>query len=131
MNQLIKLDTTLFGLIKSTLSGNDLPMPFSQEVYLMDTHIAGTSFRNLEDIEPGLSKGNLLCFKREPNNTDDSMAITIQDEDGNKLGYVPKDKNEIIARLMDAGKLLIGKLEEKQWCGTWLTLDISVSMREL
>jgi len=52
-------------------------------------------------------------------------------EDGQKLGYVPQERNEILSRLMDAGKLLFGRLDEKNWVGRWLRLDIQVYLRDL
>ena len=45
------------------------------------------------------------------------------DEAGRLLGYVPRVKNEALARLMDAGKLLFGKIESKQWQGDWLQIE--------
>ena len=35
----------------------------------------------------------------------------------------PRAKNEALARLMDAGKLLFGRLEDKEWQGEWLKID--------
>ncbi len=60
-----------------------------------------------------------------------ALAIRIHDEKGHKLGYVPQAKNEILARLMDAGKLVFGKLVEKHWHEEWLKLEIKVFMREV
>ena len=102
-----------------------------QEVELLDCNIAGTTFLNLKDIEPDLKKNQLLVLKREPNNEYDDKAILILTEDGQKLGYVPQERNEILSRLMDAGKLLFGRLDEKNWVGRWLRLDIQVYLRDL
>ena len=70
-------------------------------------------------------------LKREPKNKNDDKAILILTEDGQKLGYVPKEKNEVLSNLMDAGKLLFGRLDEKSWMGTWLRLDIQVFLRDI
>ena len=59
------------------------------------------------------------------------LIIVIFDTKGQKLGYVPRDRNEVIARLMDAGKLIFGKLERKQWRDDWLKADIRVYMRDM
>lgn len=40
----------------------------------------------------------------------DERTIAIKNENGDKLGYIPRDKNEILSRLMDAGKLLYGEV---------------------
>jgi len=121
----------MFALIRGAFGKGGLPMPFTKEIFLIETHVAGTGYRDLEQIEPGLSEGDLFGFKREPENEHDPLAILIHDKDGQKLGYVPKDKNEVLARLMDAGKLIFGKLESKRWQGNWLELTIRVFMREL
>jgi len=128
---LVKVDPAMHALMKGSFGKGGLPMPFTKEIFLIDTHIAGTSFRELDDVEPNLSIGDLLCFKRDPDNQHDPLAILIHDEKGNPLGFVPQNKNEILARLMDAGKLILGRLEHKEWKGKWLKLKIRVFMREL
>ena len=108
-----------------------LPKPFVQEVELLSCNIAGTTFLDLEDIEPDLKKHQLLVLKRETKNEYDNNAILILTEDGQKLGYVPQEKNEVLSNLMDAGKLLFGKLNEKTWVDNWLKLDVQVYLRDL
>jgi hypothetical protein len=127
----VKIDPAMLALMKGAFGKEGLPMPFTKEVFLIDTHVAGTSHRNLEDVEPYLSDGDLLCFKRDPENKHDKLAILIHDDKGNHLGFVPQAKNEVLARLMDAGKLIFGKLEHKDWQGNWLQLKIRVFMREM
>ena len=127
----IKVDPAMFALIRGAFVKGGLPMPFTKEIFLIETHVAGTSYRDLGQNEPGLSESDLFGFKREPENEHDPLAILIHDKDGQKLGYVPKNKNEVLARLMDAGKLIFGKLESKRWHGNWLELTIRVFMREL
>jgi hypothetical protein len=95
-----------------------------------ECHVAGTSHRAVREIEPGLIVGGLLPLKREPENEHDALAIMILDEKGNHLGYVPRAKNEALARLMDAGKLLFGKVENKTWRGDWLEIQIRIFMRD-
>ena len=47
-----------------------------------------------------------------------------------KIGYIPQKDNIIFARLMDAGKLLFGKITEKEKKGNWLRIKIQVFMHE-
>lgn len=54
----------------------------------------------------------------------------IKNMDGVKIGYVPKADNVIFARLMDAGKLLFGRIAAKEMKGSWLKLDIKVYLHE-
>ena len=126
-----KIDPKYLEVIRASLDKTGLPKPFVQEVELLNCNIAGTTFLNLEDIEPKLKKHQLLVLKREPKNEYDDNAILILTEDGRKLGYVPQEKNEVLSNLMDAGKLLFGKLDEKTWVDNWLKLDVQVYLRDL
>ena len=128
---IIKIDPKYLEIVRTSLDKTGLPKPFVQEVDLLNCNIAGTTFLNLKDIEPKLKKHQLLVLKREPKNEYDDKAILILTEDGQKLGYVPQERNEILSRLMDAGKLLFGRLDEKNWVGRWLRLDIQVYLRDL
>ena len=128
---MVKIDPKYLEIIRTSLDKTGLPKPFVQEVELLNCNIAGTTFLNLEDIEPKLKKHQLLVLKREPKNEYDGNAILILTEDGQKLGYVPQEKNEVLSNLMDAGKLLFGKLNEKNWVDNWLKLDVQVYLRDL
>ena len=128
---IVKIDPKYLEIVRTSLTNKGLPKPFVQEVELLDCNVAGTSFLDLDDIEPRLKKHQLLMLKREPNNEYDNNAIIILTEEGQKLGYVPQDKNEVLSKLMDAGKLLFGRLDEKSWVEDWLKLDIQVYLRDL
>ena len=94
---------------------------------MIDAHIAGTShIENINKLEPGLQIGDKLNFFREPQNEFDKLAIIVKDEKGNKIGYVPKGKNEILSRLMDAGKLIYGTIHEKEFVGNWLKITLKI-----
>jgi len=60
----------------------------------------------------------------------DFYAIVIKNADGVKIGYVPKADNMIFSRLMDAGKLLFGRITLKEMQGKWLKIDIKVFLNE-
>jgi len=128
---IVKIDPKYLEIVRTSLDKTGLPKPFVQEVELLNCNIAGTTFIDLKDIEPNLKNNQLLVLKREPKNEYDDKAILILTEDGQKLGYVPQERNEILSRLMDAGKLLFGRLDEKNWVGRWLRLDIQVYLRDL
>jgi hypothetical protein len=126
-----KIDPAMLALMRGSFGKGGLPMPFTKEIFLIDTHVAGTTHCDLEDVEPKLAPNDLLCFKRDPENKHDKLAIRIHDENGNHLGFVPRQRNEVLARLMDAGKLIMGKLEDKEWRGDWLHIKVRVFMREM
>lgn len=54
----------------------------------------------------------------------------IKTMDGVKIGYIPRQDNVIFARLMDAGKLLFGKISSKEIIGSWVKIGIKVYLHE-
>jgi HIRAN domain len=129
---LIPIDPTLLSLLKGAFGADGLPQPFVKEIFLLECHVAGTSYvSDIEDLEPRLEPQAVLVFKREPANPHDPLAILILDQAGHKLGYVPRDRNEVLARLLDAGKLIFGRLERKEWVEDWLKLEIRAYLRDL
>jgi len=129
---IVAINPRIINLLINSFGKDGLPLPYVKEIFLMECHIAGTSYReNIKEIEKELQEKDLLVFKRETDNLHDKLAIVIFDTKGQKLGYVPRDRNEVIARLMDAGKLIFGKLEGKQWKDDWLKADIRVYMRDM
>ncbi|HHV37910.1 MAG TPA: restriction endonuclease [Tepidimicrobium sp.] len=128
MGGLIKSEVGLIDLIGSEIS---LGKPFSKEIFLVDTHVAGTNYvHNIEKISDDIVEGSKLTFFREPDNPYDELAIVVKDGKGNKIGYVPRDKNEIIARLMDAGKLIYGVVKSKEIIDGWTKLDMKIFLKD-
>ena len=124
-------DGGVVGLLHGKGVGSAVPKPFERDIFLFDTHVAGTShIEGIEELEPGLSAGGKLDFFREPGNPYDSRAIVVKNAGGVKIGYVPKADNVIFSRLMDAGKLLFGKITSKEMAGNWLKIGIKVFLRE-
>lgn len=132
MGDLIKTDKMgLVGLLHGKGGEITVPKPFERDIFLFDTYVAGTShIEGIDELEPYLNVGDRLDFFREPDNAYDSQAIAVKTTDGVKIGYVPKLDNVVFARLMDAGKLLFGKIIEKEKKGKWLKLDIKIFMKE-
>jgi hypothetical protein len=114
---LVSIDPALLALMHGCFHKDGSLQPFAREIMLIACQVAGTSYRDLEEVEPGIEPGMFLVLKREPENRHDALAIGIFDEAGHDLGYVPRVKNEALAHLLDAGKLLFGRLQDKQWVG--------------
>jgi len=127
---LVPIDPALLALIHGSFGAGGLLMPFAKEIMLIECQIAGTSHRDVKAAEGDLQSGGLLVLKREPGNAHDPLAIMIFTENGHHLGYVPRSKNEALARLMDAGKLLFGKVEAKDWVQEWLKVELRVYLRD-
>ena len=89
----------------------DVIKPLVNEIHLFDTYIAGTSFLEDTTVLDTLNQNDKLTLKREDNKYDEK-AILVLNSTNNKLGYIPEKDNQIFSRLMDAGKLLIAKVNK-------------------
>ncbi len=132
MSNMIKsTESGLVGLLHGNNSGLSIPIPFERDIYLFDSHVAGTTFiSGIKELEPHLNINDRLDFFREPDNEYDPKAIVIKTVNGVKIGYVPKDDNLIFSRLMDAGKLLFGRITNKETKGNWVKIDIKIFLHE-
>ncbi|SCW68523.1 HIRAN domain-containing protein [Ruminococcaceae bacterium YRB3002] len=117
------------GLIVSAGEGGigELLKPLSREIHLFDTYIAGTSYLKDPSVLDRISAGDRLLLMREDNRFDDN-AILVLNEAREKLGYVPEKDNVVFARLMDAGKLLTGKIKKIDKKGTFRLIGIEIYM---
>ena len=119
------------SLLQSLHSEVQAPAPYSEDIFLLATSAAGTTHvAGIEELEPFLRPGDRLELVRVPDNPSDPNAIKIYTRDRVKVGYVPRKDNQILARLMDAGKLLYAVIREKRWQGDWLQLGIDIYMTE-
>lgn len=119
------------SLLQTLHSEVQAPAPYSEDILLLSTFAAGTTHvAGIEELEPFLQPGERVKLVRVPDNPSDPNAIKLYTRDGVKLGYVPRQENQILARLMDAGKLLYAVIREKSWRGAWLQLGIDIYMTE-
>jgi hypothetical protein len=117
------------GLLEA-LSSHSLQFDvFSKNILVLETIVAGTSFRDLSKVDEHLENQVKIEVKREADNKYDPFAVSLY-FDGTKIGYLPKTKNETIARLLDAGKSFFAQLTAKEWEGTWLRLEIKVYLND-
>jgi hypothetical protein len=116
------------GLLAAFGSGGLNIDVLGREIVALECVVAGTSFRQLEDVEGSLSTTVRLDLKREPRNEHDAWAIALWFENS-KVGYIPRDKNEVLARLMDGGKSFYATIQAKEWEGKWLKLGVKVVMK--
>lgn len=75
-----------------------------RKVYLQQFFIAG--FRHYRGLEllPHMEENDLLELRREPENEHDDCAIALHWQQ-EKIGYIPYDQNEMLAKLIDAKAL--------------------------
>ncbi len=126
----------LAGLIFSPF-GSEVSKPFSRQIFLTHMYLNGSN--HVDDIEEyieGLSIGDRVQMLREPKNEYDEYAVVVRDMDGNKLGYIPRNNNHIVARLMDAGKLLYGivtnirDMDDMEYYSQYRPIQIAIYMED-
>jgi hypothetical protein len=130
MNELIRIDeTNIVSILNSAKSSLEFGKPFSKQIYLISASIAGAYYvDDIHDLLDKMKVGARLRFVREPNNQYDELAILVKDQDGNKLGYVPSKKNPILARLMDAGKLIYGTVKSINNDDSYINIEMEIFM---
>ena len=103
----------------------DIIKPLVNEIHLFDTFIAGTTHLEDQSVLDDVSEGDKVNLRREENKFDEK-AILVLDQEGRKLGYIPEKDNLVFSRLMDAGKLLIGKVSDIEVHGTFHKIRIGI-----
>ena len=108
---------------------------FSRNVMLMSTDVAGCA--HVDGIKRRLSKvtlGEKVLLRRESENPYDERAILVLNQKKQKLGYIPRRKNTVLANLMDAGKSLFGLVDvvdmDALIQNPWKALSITVFMED-
>ena len=110
MSDIEKINTDIADVVKFINNGGNVK-PFIEDIYLITVDIAGLYYvENIDEIFPELKKGTQLDLYREKNEYD-KKAIKIKYND-NKIGYVPRKHNIILANMMDAGKKLYAVVEK-------------------
>lgn len=74
-------------------------------VRLQVSPLAGFQHHDGETVWPVLRPGDRLTLAREPHNRYDPQAVRVEWK-GFTLGYVPRDENRTVARLLDRGAKL-------------------------
>ena len=128
-NQIVKISPELLEMMGSRLP-NSL-QPFSREIFLLDIVVAGTTHcEHIDEVFPRLEKGLVLRMQRHPENEHDENAIAIYYEKV-RIGWVPRELNLIISRLMDAGKAFFCRIENVELVNEyWVKIEAKIYMVE-
>ena len=93
---------------------------------IVDFYIAGYIFYQGQDIESYIKESDILHLKREPENIHDNNAIAIYRNEV-KLGYIPRNHNEILANILDNEIKLYARVKYKYIENpTWERLKIEI-----
>jgi hypothetical protein len=118
------------GLLALLSKGQTGVTPFSQEIFLLEIQVAGTSYaERIQDVMYRIIPEAVLTMKREPANAYDKHAIALYIEEI-RIGYVPANLNLVCSRLMDAGKLFFARVVCCKPDGDWTQITANVYMVE-
>jgi hypothetical protein len=123
---LIKVNPGLLGALSKGVLSLDV---FSREILVLECLAAGTSFKKLDEVQDELKEMVQLEMKREGKNTFDEFAVALWFRN-TKVGYIPREKNEVLARLIDAGKQFYAIISGREMEGNWLKLEIKVMLKD-
>jgi len=69
---------------------------------ILRTNVAGTTFSDYALVAQDISVGSELKMVRDPKNPHDANAIALTFDDV-RVGWIPREKNEMLATMMDHG----------------------------
>ena len=85
--------------------------------------------KQIDELEPKLTPGTVLKMIRHPKNEYDELAIGIYFNEI-RIGWVPQELNEVISRLMDAGKAFFCRTQFVKRLNNWIKIDAKIYMVE-
>lgn len=131
MNDLIKKEDENNKYIIKYYSIHNLPKPVERFIFLLETTVAGTTrIKDIDKIIDSLNIRDDLILYREPDNPNDKHAIRIETINKEKIGYVPRQNNVVISRLMDAGKKIVAEVTEIESRGNWFRILFAIFLHE-
>lgn len=112
----IKLMTCLplFALRPVSLAATqDVPKFDPRNILLLQSNVAGFRYYRGQNVWPEIKPGDPVILKREPCNPHDRKAVALY-WFNQKLGYVPRVDNSVIANLLDQGASLNACIRNKK-----------------
>ncbi|TAH44002.1 MAG: hypothetical protein EYC69_01325 [Bacteroidetes bacterium] len=80
------------------------PVEEKKKTSLLKFGIRGFQYYRGPDLIHSMRKGDKLTIVREPDNKFDKNAIALYYQN-QKIGFVPREKNAVLSRLLDSGRL--------------------------
>ena len=123
-HDLMVKDIALLQVIEDRSIG-ELIKPLVNEIHLFDTYISGTTRVKNKEVYASLHVGDKLILQKENSKFEDN-GILVLNEKKELLGYIPEKDNQIFSRLMDAGKLLVGKVDSLSYSEYFQKIHIGI-----
>lgn len=109
-------------------------MASGKDPKIINTKLAGVTFANedgteRQDIIKDLTMGEQVLLVRDLENEHDFNAVQVQTMDKEVIGWIPRQRSPRVARLMDAGRLLVAAAASRGGRDT-LGLNIEIAVFE-
>lgn len=119
----------LFGFYPAARIGSqDVPRFDTRTILLLNAKVAGFRYYGGEKVWPGIRPGDPITLRREPGNPHDRRAVALYWQ-GEKLGYLPRVDNTVIAGLLDQGAPVDAHIVRKnQSPDPWEKLEVKVEL---
>ena len=112
--------------------GKEMPVAFQQVIFLTNCHLAGSNeIAGIKDKIDGIKGGESLVLRRTVTDAADARAVSVETTSGTLIGYVPRRYGAVMARLMDAGKLLSAKFIGRDCDEQCADITVAIEMREV
>lgn len=102
-----------------------------KRIFLFSSFVAGTKYvSNAEELKNQRANGETVLFYHESDNQFDPSAVQIQTTEKERIGYLPREDNIVVCRLLKAGKQIIGEIEDVESKERWNKIKIGVYLEE-
>ena len=100
----LPISLLVIGFLASSLGHAE-----SVKILVQSSPLAGSQYYAVSTVWSEIRPGDRLTLTREPNNCHDRNAVRVEWQ-GRQLGYVPRAENRAVARAMDSGEKLEGRV---------------------
>jgi hypothetical protein len=98
----------------------------SVKILVQSSPLAGSQFYAVSSVWGEIRPGDRLTLIREPDNRHDRHAVRVEWQ-GRQLGYVPRAENRAVARALDTGEALEGRVSKlRDNPNPWLRVEFEV-----
>ncbi|MBR5259333.1 MAG: HIRAN domain-containing protein [Eggerthellaceae bacterium] len=106
-------------------------MPSKPVCLIESTAVAGTHHvARIRVLASGLRAGEPLFLKRDARNPYDPFSVEVFDGSKRHLGYLTCEYNEIVSRLIDGGRKVIGLVKGVSEVDGWVKIDMAVVLND-
>jgi len=99
-------------------------------IALCEVHLAGTAYvKGIEEITQKMINGQRIVLQWEKENPYDKYAIKAITQEGQKLGYIPREKNRDFIYLLEQEYELFAVLKRVVWAKDRLDIKLIVYVK--